>query len=572
MNSVTIEQFKDFKVNYIDKYFFDYLPWKARILFETINNEELQNEIIGILEKTGDSYTAEDLNEVFTKLRRKTVLYLEKAKKTNSVELKFDLMSLAMVYDGILESLDELGYFADKLIDDIREKYGESFFSVIQSVDRANLSVDVKGLMDNSEESYSQNDPLLQKYLVLKDWQDRQHHFYLDEIEPVLWNLEAEYIKLFNKFDLDIRNPQLLRQLRILTNKKIVDIEELAKCSLIGMKEEIVKIYGGKAWGLAVLSANGETIPLTNTISTLESEATPLFVSKKYSVRSSADIEDGNKYSFAGMFDSYLDVDIKAISDTIKLVKNSVNNERVNAYIKLHSLSIPKMGVIIQSFIEPEISGVWIGDSIETGYLEYVHGSGDKLVSGQVTPSHEDWISTATNDDYLKTALNEKVGEHMINLQKRLGCPGDFEWCIINGKIVMLQFRPVTAKLNVVKEKNNKFVDESKLLFKGIAASPGECCGEATYIRLIKEFDASTWNDGNILMAWFTDPEWMHILTKCSGVVTAVGGFLCHTAIIARELGIPCVIGIGQNMKKIWSEKVIRIDGTNGYVSVPDKC
>lgn len=571
MNSVTIEQFKSFKVGYIDKYFFDHLPWKTRILFETINNSDLQNEIIGFLEKTGDSYTADDLNNVFTELRRKTVIYLEEAKKADSVETKFNLISLAMVYDGILESLDELSYFADKLIDDIREKYGESFFTVIQSVDRANLSVDVKELMESSEESYSQNDPLLQKYLVLKDWQDRQHHFYLDEIEPVLWDLEAEYIRLFNKFDLDIRNPQLLRQLRLLTDNKIIDIEELAKCSLIGMKEEIVKIYGGKAWGLAVLSANGEAIPLTNAISVLETEATPLFASEKYSVRSSADTEDGNKYSFAGMFDSYLDVDIKAISDTIRLVKSSVNNERVNAYIQLHSLTLPKMGVIIQSFIEPEISGVWIGDSIETGYLEYVNGRGEKLVSGQVTPFHEDWTSTAANNDCLKTVLNEIVGEHMINLQKRLGCPGDFEWCIINGKIVMLQFRPVTAKLNFVKEKNNESTDESRLSFKGIAASPGEYCGEATYIRLIKEFDASTWKDGNILMAWFTDPEWMHILTKCSGVVTAVGGFLCHTAIIARELGIPCVIGIGQNMKKIWNEKVIRIDGTNGYVSVPNK-
>ena len=97
------------------------------------------------------------------------------------------------------------------------------------------------------------------------------------------------------------------------------------------------------------------------------------------------------------------------------------------------------MGVIIQSYIEPELSGVWIGDSLETGYLEYVQGSGEKLVSGQITPSHEDWISVDANENYLTTALKEKVGEHMINLQKKLGCPADFEWCIINGKIVMLQ-------------------------------------------------------------------------------------------------------------------------------------
>ena len=70
-------------------------------------------------------------------------------------------------------------------------------------------------------------------------------------------------------------------------------------------------------------------------------------------------------------------------------------------------------------------------------------------------------------------------------------------------------------------------------------------------------------------MAWYTDPEWMHILSHSSGIVTAVGGFLCHAAIIARELGIPCVIGIGgDNMKKIWEEKELTIDGTNGTVKV----
>ena len=67
-------------------------------------------------------------------------------------------------------------------------------------------------------------------------------------------------------------------------------------------------------------------------------------------------------------------------------------------------------------------------------------------------------------------------------------------------------------------------------------------------------------------MAWFTDPEWMNILSKSSGIVTAVGGFLCHSAIVARELGIPCVIGIGSNMKKLWSETNVTIDGNKGIV------
>ena len=73
-------------------------------------------------------------------------------------------------------------------------------------------------------------------------------------------------------------------------------------------------------------------------------------------------------------------------------------------------------------------------------------------------------------------------------------------------------------------------------------------------------------------MAWFTDPDWMDVLTKSSGVVTAIGGFLCHTAIIAREMGIPCIVGIGSDsMKKIWDEKYLAVDGTKGIVSTEKK-
>ncbi len=57
-------------------------------------------------------------------------------------------------------------------------------------------------------------------------------------------------------------------------------------------------------------------------------------------------------------------------------------------------------------------------------------------------------------------------------------------------------------------------------------------------------------------------------VSQSSGVVTAVGGFLCHTAIIARELGIPCVVGIGgDSMKKIWDKTYLSVNGTTGVVS-----
>ncbi len=110
----------------------------------------------------------------------------------------------------------------------------------------------------------------------------------------------------------------------------------------------------------------------------------------------------------------------------------------------------------------------------------------------------------------------------------------------------------------------------SKDSFKGLAVSPGIVEGPAKFVRKINELDS--WTEGDILMAWFTDPEWMHVLSKSLGIVTAVGGFLCHTAIIAREIGIPCVVGIGGDaMKKIWDRTYLSINGTTGVVSTNEQ-
>lgn len=65
----------------------------------------------------------------------------------------------------------------------------------------------------------------------------------------------------------------------------------------------------------------------------------------------------------------------------------------------------------------------------------------------------------------------------------------------------------------------------------------------------------------------FTDPDWLNIMSKSSGLVTAVGGMLCHSAIIARELGIPCVTGVGKKaLKALRDENETYVNGTTGEV------
>ena len=114
------------------------------------------------------------------------------------------------------------------------------------------------------------------------------------------------------------------------------------------------------------------------------------------------------------------------------------------------------------------------------------------------------------------------------------------------------------------KPKNKK---SKNSIMRGIPVSGGTVTGEAIFLgKNHKEYE---WNEGDILLAWFTDPDWIDIMQKSSGLVTAVGGMLCHAAIIARELGIPCVTGIGsENMKKIWNGCRLKIDGYSGIVEV----
>lgn len=267
------------------------------------------------------------------------------------------------------------------------------------------------------------------------------------------------------------------------------------------------------------------------------------------------------------MFDSFLDIKYTDVSDAFKNVKASVNNSRVKSYLSLNGFSDPHMAVVIQKFKEPSIAGVWIGSSADSGVLEWVEGNGEKLVSGRVTPNHMDINANTSTKDMLMVGEKSSVAQELIQLQKKISKSGtaDFEWCVLDDKLVLLQYRPVTAGIENQKEQQLTSLN-SKNSFKGLPVSPGTVEGPAKFVRKINELDK--WTDGDILMAWFTDPEWMHVLSKSSGIVTAVGGFLCHTAIIARELGIPCIVGIGGDaMKKIWDKTYLSINGTTGVVS-----
>ena len=570
--SVSFEKFYDFKKNHCDRFFpEDLTTWSSRILLECMNDGDLLEDVLKYVDISND-ISAEELDQTMQELRDKTNYYLQQAQESDHY---YEMIEKALVYYGLLESLDELASFATNLIQKIREKYGDSYLDVIASFDKGNLSVDGKKVLQEEKDgSIDDQDELLQKYLILKKWQDKQHGYYQSVIEPVLMKMDEVYREEKPlPVDVEIEDPILYRAFYDLSKKPLISMEELKKYYLAGLDREMIKLVGGKAYGLAVLSAHNLPIPESYVIPVNSNEVNwdlfaDLDLDIHYSVRSSADIEDGEKNSFAGMFDSYLDVTYDNLLKKTKKVIDSKNNSRLQQYIVTNHLEQPNMAVVIQKYVEPEYAGVWIGKDDKSGYLEHVRGNGEKLVSGRMTPKCEIWENGVCKEESL-TCKDGVVGELLLKYQDMVtnhsSEVADFEWMILDGHLVMLQYRPVTSKIDIL----DQVESSDKEVFSGIPASPGRVTAPARFVNARKINQVTDWQEGDILLAWFTDPEWMHILSKSSAIVTTVGGFLCHAAIIARELGIPCVIGVGPKaMKKLWEEDVLTVDGNQGTVEI----
>jgi pyruvate,water dikinase len=108
---------------------------------------------------------------------------------------------------------------------------------------------------------------------------------------------------------------------------------------------------------------------------------------------------------------------------------------------------------------------------------------------------------------------------------------------------------------------------EGKLI-KGIGASPGRVAGTARVICGPEEF--ALMKPGDILVAKITTPAWTPLFALASGVVTDVGGPLSHSSIVAREYGIPAVLGTGEATRRIRSGQRVTVDGSSGVVEMDE--
>jgi len=227
---------------------------------------------------------------------------------------------------------------------------------------------------------------------------------------------------------------------------------------------------GGKAIGLRWLQRHGYRIPDTWVM--LPADVAPrrdalagalaglVRPGQHYAVRSSADVEDGTERSFAGQFDSVLDVSgLEDVVDAVLLVRQGADSESVKAYASAHAGSdrAVHMAVLVQEMVRPTMAGVAFSANPVTGFteviIEAVKGSGEGLVQRGETP--ERWVSKAgawrsvPDPGELPATIAEQLAADVAEMGKRFGRPVDVEWVLDGEGLSYVQLRPITGIGNV---------------------------------------------------------------------------------------------------------------------------
>ena len=341
-----------------------------------------------------------------------------------------------------------------------------------------------------------------------------------------------------------------------------------------------------------------------------------------WAVRSSATAEDLPDASFAGQQETFLNISgIDNILHAIKLVFASLYNDRAIAY-RVHSNfdhSAVALSAGIQRMVRSDIgaSGVMFTMDTESGFDDAVFitsafGLGEGVVQGAVNPD-EFYVykpalragrpailkrgvgAKATKMVYTGSAVvgettefvpvdvaeaarlsltDDEVTElatHALKIEEHYGRPMDIEWGRdgVDGKLYILQARPETVKSRQSGSTLQRFV----LKARGPVLSEGRAIGQKVgsgAVRKMTSLDTMhEFKPGEVLVADMTDPDWEPIMKRASAIVTNRGGRTCHAAIIARELGIPAVVGTGDATSALGDGAEVTVscaEGDTGFV------
>jgi pyruvate,water dikinase len=321
-------------------------------------------------------------------------------------------------------------------------------------------------------------------------------------------------------------------------------------------------------------------------------------------VRSSATAEDTAATSFAGMHDTFTNV--SGATELLARVADcwmSVFGDRVLTYrTSKHLLDEPAIAVVVQEMVPAERSGVMFTADPSTGasstmVIEAAFGQGEVVVSGAVEPDthvvSKDGPSLVTSrigrqshkvvrgpDGHdVTVALEPPEAERPVleedevlalarlglAVERHYGEPQDIEWAMADGATLLVQSRPITTIAPRSTAPSEPAGERSgAVLVRGLAASPGTASGGARWLDSPRQ--GRELLDGEVLVAEMTNPDWVPTIRRAAAVVTESGGMTCHAAIVARELGVPCVVAARGARTALPTGQVVTVDGSRGEV------
>jgi pyruvate,water dikinase len=322
-------------------------------------------------------------------------------------------------------------------------------------------------------------------------------------------------------------------------------------------------------------------------------------------VRSSATAEDLPEASFAGQQSTYLNV--QGESDVVSAVQNcwaSLFEARAIFYRNEHRFDHLRTGiaVVVQRMVQSEVSGVVftaepLSSDDDKIIIEAAYGLGEAVVSGELTPDMylldkdslgllerrialQEWQLTrnpraSDRRHNIRVAIppEKQNGQKLADgdilalakiakaIEDLYGCPQDIEWAKEGDHIYIVQARPITTlKTKEAPTEDIKGVE----LLSGLPASPGIGSGQTEII--LHPSEIVKLKSGEVLVAEMTTPDFVPAMKRAAAIVTERGGRTCHAAIVSRELGVPCVVGVSNATKVLEQKQLVTVDGFQGKI------
>ncbi len=340
-----------------------------------------------------------------------------------------------------------------------------------------------------------------------------------------------------------------------------------------------------------------------------------------FAVRSSATAEDLPDASFAGQQETYLNIrGADNLLDAVKRCFASLYNDRAIAYRVHHGFAheVVALSAGIQRMVRSDrgAAGVMFTLDTESGFRDVVfinaaYGLGETVVQGSVNPdeyyvhkpglaagkravvrrklgdkairmvfAEESMAERSTRvepvpeADRHRFALSDdellELSRYAVVIEEHYGRPMDIEWGRdgIDGKLYILQARPETVRSRAGQvETRYQLLERGPVLARGRAIGAKIGQGRARIIRSAAQMHEV--QPGDVLITEMTDPDWEPVMKRAGAIVTDRGGRTCHAAIVARELGVPAVVGAGDATRTVPEGTEVTVscaEGEDGHV------